>query len=127
MPTINSNEFTNVTGVANYPNDTGVRFGLQSQTQANFYPVRLMNVNLMTAGTWGSGAAATVQVQDRLGSWVPTSIAVSGAGQESGIVEGCSVRVAADPGSGPGTGANAPRLFLGIEDLNYTQTGEYAG
>lgn len=127
MPTVSSNEFTNVTANANYPNNNGIRFGLASQTQSGFFPVKLLSVNLMLAGTYGTSPSATVQVMDRNGNWINTPLTLSAVGQVAGTVEGCSVRAAINPGTSPGTGANAPRFHLGVDELQWLQTGEYTG
>lgn len=128
MATKTSNTFNTVTSSGNYPNATGIRLGLQSRTfSSTFYPVKLMAVNLMLAGTWGSSPSAKIQVMDRLGTWVDTAITMTAVGQKSGIVEGCAVRAVLDPGTSPGTGANAPRYNLGVEALPYLQTGEFSG
>lgn len=100
---------------ANYPSNNGVRLGLNSEGNTSLYPIQQMYVNMLIGGTPGSSPSYQLEVQTVNGDWVKQKdFLLTSAGQVSGWVEGCAVRIAAANGSSPGTGANTPRYFLGV-------------
>jgi hypothetical protein len=122
------NEFPNIAANGNYPSDDGIRLGLKSASNASLLPITLMHVDLIVAGTPGSGASYQVEVLERDGQWVPVDgLLLEAAGQVSGYAEGNSVRLVADNGSGAGTGANTPRYYLNTNKIDEPNVGEYAG
>lgn len=121
------NEFDNIASNGNYPSDDGIHLGLKSDIDTDLTPINLYHLDLIIAGTPGSGASYQVQAKERGGQWVDVKgMVLSAAGQVSGFAEGVAFRVVADNGSGAGTGANTPRYYLNTNHVAEPNVGEYS-